>query len=427
MENWAFNPPPPSDLGDRDVPRLGNHLDGKRVALLVTGGIAALMTPLIARAIRRYGAEVVAYASNEGLRYVAQDALEWGTTNPVITQLSPASEHLKRFDLYLAAPATYNTINKMANGVADSVITITLASAIGRMERGESKIMVAPTMHGTLHNSILTGSLEKLKAMGIGIIPPREAYGKHNIPHEKILAAEVCRTLSSSPLKDIPIMVTGGPTPVPIDSVRRITNRFKGKLGVSITEELYLRGADVLLIHGDGAYRPDEYLPHRVARTYDDYHRLVMEELGKKDYNIGIFSAGVADYKPEEVLPGKTPSGKNLSLNLVPTKKVITEVKERFPNLFMLTFKYQEGISHDELMSIAQERLRFGYQAIVANRGDETGPSGEQIAHLVMGNGESREFSGKSGIAIGIANYLEEIRNSDPTRTSNITTPPSGP
>jgi phosphopantothenoylcysteine decarboxylase / phosphopantothenate---cysteine ligase len=410
MKEWDITPPPQSDLGDHDVFPLGNHLKGKRIALMVTGGIAAMKAPLIARSLRKQGAEVMAYVSAEGLKYTTPDALEWSTTHPVITRLSAHSEHLSDatpFDIFLVAPATYNTINKIANGIADGVITTTLASAIGRMEQGKSKILIVPTMHHSLHNSILTESLKKLKAMGVDLIPPRVENGKHNIPDEINITAAVCRAASASPLKGQPILVTGGPTPVPIDNVRRIVNRFRGHLGIKILEELYLRGAEVLLIHGDGAHLPPEHLPYMVASTYEEYYQKVMTELGRKKYAIGIFSAGVADYKPETVLPGKTPSGKSFSLNLVPTIKVIDEVKKEFPDLFMLTFKYQENISHNELMEIAHHRLKSGYPAIVANRGEEIGPNGEQIAHLVTGIGESRKFVGKQEIAIGIADYLE--------------------
>lgn len=412
MKEWDLTPPPPSDLGDHDVFRLGNHLVGKRVALLVTGGIAAMKAPLVARSLRQQGAQVVAYASAEALRYTTIDALAWSTTQPVVTQLSALAEHLSDttpFDLFLVVPATYNTINKMANGIADGVITTTLGSALGRMEQDRSPVLIAPTMHHSLHNTILTESLTKLKAMGVQIIPPREANGKHNLPAENVITAAVCRAASFSPLKQIPILVTGGPTPVPIDNVRRIVNRFRGKLGIKIMEELYLRGADVLLIHGDGAYQPPKHLPYVVAQTYDDYYQLVMTELQQKDYAIGIFSAGVADYRPPETISGKMPSGKPFSLNLIPTVKIIETVKEQYPNLFMLTFKYQENISHEELMKIAYRRLQSGYPAIVANRGEEVGPHNEQIAHLVTDIGESKKFIGKPQIAIGIANYLEEI------------------
>ena len=150
-----------------------------------------MKAPLIARTLRRQGANVVAFVSSEALRYTTIDALEWSTTNTVITKLTANAEHLsddRPFAAYVVAPATYNTINKMALGIADSLITSTLGSAIGRMERGKTQILVAPTMHGSLHNSILTRSLQQLDRLGVKIIPPKVADGKNNLPEEKALA-----------------------------------------------------------------------------------------------------------------------------------------------------------------------------------------------------------------------------------------------
>lgn len=413
MSDWDFSRPTPSALNDHGVVPMGAHLSGRRIALLISGGIAAMKSPFIARALRRQGADVVAFVSQEGLRYVTLDALEWSTTRPVITRLTAAAEHLSDaapFDAYLLAPATYNTINKMAQGIADGVVTTTLGAALGRMEQGQTKILLAPTMHGSLHNAILTESLRKLAAMGVRIIPPRDDYGKHNLPHELVLVADVCRAVSRSPLKGLPLLATGGPTPVAVDGVRRLTNRFTGQLGVEIGNELYLRGAEALLVLAGGVARPPEYLPVVPAGTYDDYYQLVMSELANKPYRAAVFSAAVADYRPEQLLPGKTPSGGALQqIRLVPTVKVIGEVRQRFPDLPMITFKYQEGVSHRELMVIARERLAQGYQAVVANRGEEMGPAGEQVAYLVTGEGESRQLMGKQQIAIGIADYLETL------------------
>lgn len=413
MDNWDFSPPPPSDLGDHDVPLEGTHLQGKRIALLVTGGIAAMKAPLIARALRRQGADVVAFISQEGLRYVTEETLAWSTNNPVVTRLTPAAEHLSDnapFAAYLVAPATYNTINKLRHGIADGTITAALGSALGRMEHGHTKVLVAPTMHGTLHNQILTESMRALAAMGVRIIPPREAYGKHNIPDEKQLVAEVCRAVSESPLRGLPLLVTGGPTPVPVDAVRRLTNKFSGALGIEIASELYLRGADALLVHGGGVMRPPTWLPHRLAPTFDDYVKLVLGALAEKPYQAGIFSAAVADYRPESVLPGKTPSGGALeTLRMVPTIKVIDEVRRCFPTVRLVSFKYQEDVSHEELMQIAQERLERGHTAVVANRGEERGPAGEQVAYVVTAGAEPRRAVGKPAIAAAIADLLEEL------------------
>ncbi|MDP7645221.1 MAG: phosphopantothenoylcysteine decarboxylase [Anaerolineales bacterium] len=410
MDDWDFSPPPQSPLQDREVPLDGSHLEGKRVALLLTGGIAAIKAPLIVRALRRQSASVVVFASDEAMRYTTLDALEWSSNNPVITRLTAAAEHISDsapFDAYLLAPATYNTINKIARGIADNQVTTTLAVAIGRMERGLSQLLLAPTMHGYLHNSLLTASLRKLAGIGVRIIPPHEDYGKHKIPSEERLVAEVCRATNASPLKALPILVTGGPAPTPIDSVRQIGNRFSGQLGIEIATELHLRGADALLIHGSGSAQPHDWLPHNRVSSYDEYRAAVMQALQAKPFTAGVFSAAVVDFSPESALPGKTPSNDAISLRLVPTEKIIAAVSASFPELYMVTFKYQEDISHQELIEISRERVQAGYPLVVANRGEEKGPHGEQVAHLVTAADEAQKAVGKAAIARTIADHLE--------------------
>lgn len=410
-QDWDFSPPPPSELGDHDVPQLGAQLAGRRIALMICGGIAAMKTPLLARGLRKRGAEVTAFVSREALRYVTADALEWSTHRPVVERLSPAAEHLSDaspFDAYLLPQATYNTINKLANGIADGVLTSTLASALGRMTSGRAAVLVVPTMHGSMHNPILTESLRKLDSLGVRIVPPRPGYGKHNIPDDAVLVAEVCRAVSRSPLRGRQVLVTGGPTPVEVDGVRRLTNRFRGRLGIAVAEELFLRGAEPFLVHGDGAHPAPEHLPHQVVRTFDEYRETVHRRLAEGDYLSGIFTAAVADYRPKEVLPGKTPSGGHLTLELVPTQKVVEEVRQRCPDLHMVTFKYQEGISHDELMAIGRQRLER-YEAVVANRGEETVLEGPQVAWLLRRDAEPQRLEGKPEIATALADYLESV------------------
>ncbi|MFM8784051.1 MAG: flavoprotein, partial [Phycisphaerales bacterium] len=181
---FDFPPPTPSDLGDHEVPRDGDRLEGMRVALLVTGGIAAFRAPILARALRRQGATVTAFATTEALRYVAREALAWACDRPVVVDLTADAEHLSDsapFDLYLVAPATYSVIGKCAHGIADTPVTATLASAIGRMERGHAAVVLAPSMHGSMHPSILVSDLRTRASSGCSIGPPREAYGALNL------------------------------------------------------------------------------------------------------------------------------------------------------------------------------------------------------------------------------------------------------
>lgn len=201
---FDFPPPTPSDLGDHEVPRDGDRLEGVRVALLVTGGIAAFRAPILARALRRQGATVTAFATTEALRYVAREALSWACDRPVVVDLTADAEHLSDsapFDLYLVAPATYSVIGKCAHGIADTPVTATLASAIGRMERGHAAVVFAPTMHGSMHTSILVSNLRTLASVGCTIVPPRDAYGKHNLPEEPVLVDACAAALQAVSLR----------------------------------------------------------------------------------------------------------------------------------------------------------------------------------------------------------------------------------
>ncbi len=186
--------------GDRAVAQGSQALDGKRVALCITGGIAAYRTPGLARALRRAGAEVTAWLTPAALQFVTRDALEWTTLNPVITDLDGRAQHVETgvVDVWLLAPATYSTINKLAAGIADNAVTTSLASAIGRLESGETRILVAPTMHGSMANTILRDSLARLSDLGVTVLTPRARDGKALLPEDDALVAAVVQALTSS-------------------------------------------------------------------------------------------------------------------------------------------------------------------------------------------------------------------------------------
>lgn len=422
MELWHPGPPRPSRLGDHDVPLLGQHLLGQRLALLVCGGIAAMRAPMIARALRRQGATVIAYLSPEALRYVTVDTMAWSTNQAVVTQLTPQSEHLSDaapFAGYVLAPATYNTINKFRFGIADNCVTAVLATALGRLERKQAGIWIAPTMHGNMYNSVLHESLLALQSKGVSLIPPRDDYGKLNIPDEQVIVAHVCAGLSKSPLRGQRILVTAGPTPAPIDEVRCITNRFQGRLGIEIAKDLTLRGAEVELILGAGSVEPPDYLKTLWAADFENYRDLVRRRIEEFQPSIGIFSAAVADFSPKKRFSGKIPSGGHFnSIELQRTEKVIDLVRRQAPDLKMVSFKFQLNMELSRLLKIAKDRVKSGHLAVIANRGEERGPQGEQIAYLVAAKGGPRKFSSKPGIALGLSQWLEEFLLQDSKKVS---------
>ncbi len=422
---------------DLQVEKLGKYLEGKKIALCVGGGIAAIETPKIARHLRRYGADVRAYVTSSALKFIGETSLEWATGKPVVKELSGLAEHICTEDIILVAPATLNTINKIYSGIADDPVTTLIASTLGSNKiysdqissdfSGTEKfkpIILAPTMHESLYeNPFLQRNLENElnKDYGIYIIEPRLEEHKAKIPKIEDIVAETCHILNKKPSK---ILVTGGATPVKIDDVRIITNKFKGALAVEIAKEAYHKGHDVTLLLGKTGLKAPSYLNNIYHEDYDEYRDNVFKELGKKRTNVAnqdilggsiydaaIFSAAVADYAPVQKFDGKIPSLGELELKFKQTKKIINEVREKYPELFMVTFKLMAKISQEDLLSVARERAKH-YQIVVANRNEDMKDA--HTAYLVKSErigGEIIEANNKNDIAEKLISEIEKQNN----------------
>jgi len=387
---------------DHQVDLIGNYLANKSIALCVTGGIAAIETPKIARQLRRYGAEVHVYMTPSANQFIGKTSLEWGSGNEVITSLSGLSEHICREDAVLVAPATTNTINKICTGLADNAVTTLIASALGM----HKPIYLAPCMHESLYNNpFLQENLQRAQQYNINIIQPRFSEGKAKIAKLENIVAKLSHDLTSDPIKGKNILITAGPTPVKIDDVRRITNKFKGTLGKLIAQEAYLRGANVKLLMGDTGIPVPTYLTTQYHSDFDQYLQNVCSSLEQKPYNIGIFSAAVADFKPTTTQKGKISSSGELHLDFEHTQKVIQLVRERYPQLYMATFKYEEGISQEQLFQIAENRIAKGYELVVANRKEDY-INGKHAAYIIGTEGLIANPQDKEEIASSLISIL---------------------
>lgn len=182
--------------GDRAVQAHSSRLNGVRVALLVTGGIAAFRIPALVRELRRHGADVYTYVTPTALQFVTRDALEWTSLHPVVEALDGRAQHVEHQpDVYLVAPASYSTIGKFANGIADNAVTTALASAMGLLESGKAQVLLAPTMHGSMLNGICRDNLAKLANLGVQVIPPLGRDGKALLPEDAKLIDAVALSL----------------------------------------------------------------------------------------------------------------------------------------------------------------------------------------------------------------------------------------
>ncbi|MCM8532754.1 MAG: hypothetical protein NE330_16420 [Lentisphaeraceae bacterium] len=195
---WDFQKPEKNNSIDQAVSLKSNALLGKNVCLGICGSIAAYKAPDIIRELRKHGASVTAFASQAALNFVTEMALEWTSTNKPVTSLSADAEHLggdQKFDIYLYAPASYSSINKMASGIADTPVTISFSSALGELEDNYCQIFIAPCMHGTMHNSILNESMKKLNQLGISFMQPRQEDGKNKLPEANEIVENIINSL----------------------------------------------------------------------------------------------------------------------------------------------------------------------------------------------------------------------------------------
>jgi phosphopantothenoylcysteine synthetase/decarboxylase len=169
------------------------------------------------------------------------------------------------------------------------------------------------------------------------------------------------------------LLVTAGPTWVPVDAIRYLTNFASGSLGLFLAREAAAAGAQVRVLLGPGRICPTEADRRRLEIvdfvTFDDLHRLVRGSLGEDRFDALLHTAAVADYRPAEVRPVKTPSGASeWLLRLVPLPKIVDEVKALAPRILLVKFKLEVGRSRDELLRIAAaSRARSDADLIVAN------------------------------------------------------------
>ena len=353
----------------------GKELKDKRIVLCITGSVAAVQCPEIARTLMRHGAEVSAVMSPMAQKIIHPYLMEWATGNAVITELTGKIEHValvgehpKKADLVLVAPATANTISKIACGIDDTTVTSVVSTAFG----SNVPIIVVPAMHESMYNHpVLTENIEKLKGLGVEFVGPRIEEGKAKIAETKDIVDAVIRKLTvKQDFSGLRVLVTGGPTVEYIDPVRVVTNRSSGKMGVAIAEEALNRGAEVTLVYGLGTAAPPPEARVISVETTEQMYDAVVSELKSKKYDVVIAAAAAADWTIEKPYSYKVSTHKlhSLNLKLKPTRKIIDYVKKVSPKTFLVAFRAEYKLSKKDLIESAYKRLlEAGADLIVVN------------------------------------------------------------
>jgi phosphopantothenoylcysteine decarboxylase / phosphopantothenate---cysteine ligase len=340
----------------------GRELAGKKIALLVTSSVASFKAPEIARELMRHGADVYAVTSPSTEKMVGADLLEWATGNAVVTHLTGKLEHIilggkseGHADIILIAPATANTIGKLASGIDDTPVTTVAATAIG----SRIPVLIAPAMHEPLYDHpIVQENISRLKRIGVEFIEPEVSEGKAKIASTQKIVRSVVERFSTGQTRDLEgrrVLVTAGPTVEHIDPVRIVTNRSSGKMGVAIAEEVASRGADTTLILGPGTVNPPTSIKTIRVESTSQLLEAVLGEL-KRNTPDFVFAAGApTDYRPVTVAPKKikTREKPQLSLDLRATPKILEEIRKASPKTFLVAFKTEHNVSNEELIDEA--------------------------------------------------------------------------
>jgi phosphopantothenoylcysteine decarboxylase / phosphopantothenate---cysteine ligase len=312
-----------------------SSLAGRRVLLGVTGGIAAYKVASLARLLTAAGATVQVVMTEAATRFVGPDTFAALTGRRVRTSLweEPGRvlhvELAHEADLAIVAPATANSLAKLALGLADDLLTSTLLEA-------SCPIVVAPAMHtGMWGNAATRGNLRALEERGIHVVGPEvgplaagdEGEGRMAEPEAILAAAEGAAVLGRD-LAGRRLLVTAGPTHEPSDPVRFIGNRSSGRMGIEVAREAAARGADVRLVLGPDTIDPPEGMPVLRVETAAKMRDTVLAGFERAD--AVVMAAAVADFRPDSSAPEKLKKRAGPpEFRLVQTPDILSELGRR--------------------------------------------------------------------------------------------------
>ncbi len=279
-----------------------NELTGKSILLGVTGSVSLYKSIDLARTLMRKGSEVNVIMSQEASRLISPEMFNWATGNPVITELSGELEHVtlaEENDGFLIAPATANTIVKLANGIADSPLISTALNFMGL----DKPVSIVPAMHLPMYLSPqIKKAIDALKGMSVNVIEPDIVNDLAHYPDIDLIAWDfTTQLLRGEDLKGIKITVTAGPTREHMDPVRFISNPSSGTMGVAIANEAQFRGADVYLVHGPLSSKVKNFVKKSVEVESVTEMGKTVESLVEKGYKVVVMAAAPADFRFKDI------------------------------------------------------------------------------------------------------------------------------
>lgn len=349
-------------------------LAGKRIVLGVSGGIAAYKAAALTSKLTQAGAIVNVVLTHNALQFVQPATFQALSHQPVYTDTFQEPDphvisHIEladKADLVLVAPATANIIGKMANGIADEMLTTVLLAT-------KAPVMVAPAMNVNMYDHpAVRANMERLAEYGYRFVEPGVGLlacgwiGKGRLAEPEEIVEAVAAFFASSRPQDLQgkrVLVTAGPTREKIDPVRYITNHASGKMGYAIAEAARDRGAQVVLVSGPTNLPRPAGVQFVAVESVQEMFDAVMEHL--PDSDIVVKSAAVSDYRPKTVQEHKMKKGDGpLVLELDKAPDILRTIGERKTKQFVVGFAAET----QDVLQHAQAKLeRKNLDMIVAN------------------------------------------------------------
>lgn len=363
-------------------------LTGKRILLGVTGSIAAYKAVELLRELMKREAEVQVVMTEAATRFVAPLSFETLSRQPVLLDmftLAYGSQigHIAataRADLFVIAPATANTIAKLAHGLADDFLAnIYLAS--------RCPVLVAPAMDSDMYqHAAVQENLARLRGRGIHVVGPASGELASGLvgPGRLVEPAEIVEAIEKllAPSGDLAgevVLVTAGPTREPLDPVRYISNRSSGKMGYAVAEAAARRGARVILVSGPTALDPPREAQVVQVETAQEMYDAVLAHL--EAVTVVIKAAAVADYRPKQVAREKIKKDERVpEVTLESTPDILAEVGKRKGRRILVGFAAE---THDLVANARKKLQRKNLDLMVANDVSQPGAGFDADTNVV--------------------------------------------
>lgn len=394
-------------------------LKGKTVVLAVSGSIAAYKIASLASALGKLHADVQVLMTQNATNFINPITFETLTGNKCLVDTFDRNfqysvEHValaKRADVVLVAPASANVIGKIANGIADDMLTTTVMAC-------KCKKIISPAMNTQMfENPIVQDNLKKLEHYGYEVIQPAvgllacKDVGAGKMPEPETLLEYILREVAyEKDLKGKKILVTAGPTQEPIDPVRYLTNHSSGKMGYAIAKVCSMRGADVTLVSGKTAIKPPLFVDVVPVTTARDMYEAVTSRFDQQD--IVIKAAAVADYRPKTISDQKVKKADGeLSIEMERTDDILKYLGEhKKEDQFLCGFSMET----EHMLENSRKKLeKKNLDMIVANnvKVEGAGFAGDtNIVTLITKDDETQlPLLSKEETAVEIMNKILEI------------------